>query len=255
MDHLTSVSEPYQPIEVPYLGGKRYYGLDFLGYPARQHWQVDALIREDLQGRTPTEAAQFLQTWLYFGIICEALTSNEGDQIPWDDFDSVNQSNQSIISTRGLPGLLTALIAKARAAKLRKEHAAYFERFRNCMELSCSVWKILMQEDADGTAPHLLCPEIMLSIQILGAALDIGITEVCKSSPNNFDYTWRILPRSNFLMKRTMGQGWCPSVVDQLSEPCMTFLYYASLLGPPGLIDHSHCLAEARSCSARNVDA
>jgi hypothetical protein len=52
-----------------------------------------------------------------------------------------------------------------------------------------------------------------------------------------------------------VDQGWCPSVVDQLSYRSMTFLYYASLLGPPGPIDHSHCLAEARSCSAKNVDA
>lgn len=253
MDHIPSVLEPYQPIEVPYLGGKRYDGLDFLGYPARQHWQVDALIEGDLQGRTPIEAAQFLQTWLYFGMIREALTFNEGDQISWDDFVRVNQSSQSIISTSRLPDLLTALIAKARAAKLQGEHIAYFKRFRDCMELSCSVWKTLMQ-DTDGTALHLLSPEIMLSIQILGADLDIGITEVCKSSPRNFDYTWRTIPRSSFLMKRMVSQGWCPSVVDELSYPSMTFLYYASLLGPPGLVDHSHCLAEARSCSAKNVD-
>ncbi len=175
MDHLPTVLEPYQPIEVPYLGGKRYDGLDFLGYPARQHWQVDALIEGDLQGRTLIEAAQFLQTWLYFGMIREALTFNADDQIPWDDFVRVNQFGQSIISTTRLPDLLTTLITNIRAAKLHKGHIAYFERFRNCMELSCSVWKTLMQ-DTDGTALNLLSPEIMLSIQILGEDLDIGIT-------------------------------------------------------------------------------
>lgn len=255
MDHLPSVLEPYQSIEIPYLGGKRYDGLDFLGYPARQHWQVDALLGGDLQGRTATEAAQFLQTWLYFGMIREALTFNECDSIPWDDFVRVNQSGQSIISTKRLPDLLTALIAKLRAAKLQGEHVAYFKRFRNCMELSCRVWKTLVPKDSNGATSHLLSPEIMLSIQILGADLDIGITEVCKSSRLKFEYTWRAIPRSDFLMERMVGQGWCPSVVNQLSNPSMTFLYYASLLGPPGQADHSHCSAEARSCSAKNVDA
>jgi hypothetical protein len=49
----------------------------------------------------------------------EALTFNEGNQIPWDDFVRVSQSSQSIISTRRLPDLMTALIVKARAAKLQ----------------------------------------------------------------------------------------------------------------------------------------
>jgi hypothetical protein len=255
MDHLPSVPEPYQPIEVPYLGGKKYDGLGFSGYPARQRWQVDVLLEGDLQGRTPTEAAQFLQTWLYFGMVREALAFNESDQISGDDFIRVNDSGQGIISTRKLPELLTALVGKARVSKWRNEHTAYFERFRKCMALSCAVWRTLVKEDSDGTAQRLLSPEILLSIQVLGATLDIGITEVCKTSPDNFHYTWRVIPRSNFLMKRMVSQGWCPSVVEQLSKPCMTFLYYVSLLGPPGPVDHSHCSAEARSCSAKNVNA
>jgi hypothetical protein len=253
MDHLPSVLEPYQPIEVPYLGGKRYDGLDFLSYPTRQHWQVDALIKGDLQGRTPIEAAQFLQTWLYFGMIREALTFNEGDQILWDDFVRVNKSGQNIISTSRLPDLLTALIAKLKAAKLQGGHRAYFERFRNCMERSCIVWKTFIQ-DTDGIASHLLSPEIMLSIQILGEDLDIGITEICERRPRKYAYTWRGIP-SSFLMKRMISQGWCPCIVNELSTPSTTFLYYSSLLGPPDLTDHSHCLVEAKFCSAKNVDS
>ena len=254
MDHLPSVIEPYQPIEVPHLGG-RYDGLDFAGYPFRQRWHVETLLAGDLQGRTAIEAGQFLQTWLYFGMIREALTFNEGDHIPWDEFVCWNQSSQGIISTQALPDLLTSLIARLRVAKLQNEHTKYFERFRESMELACTVWKSLLEENTNATVRKLLHPEILLSIQILGATLDIGITEVCKSRQDSFDYTWRIIPRSEFLMKRMISQGWCPSVVEQLSRPCMTFLYYVSLLGPPSPVDHSRCEAQSRSCSGKTVDA
>jgi hypothetical protein len=111
MDHLPSVVEPYQPIEVLYLGNSKYDGLDFRGYPTKQHWQVGALLEGDLQGRTATQASQFLQTWLYFGMICKALVLNEGDHIPWDDFTRTDLSNQRIIPTALLPDLLTTLTA------------------------------------------------------------------------------------------------------------------------------------------------
>jgi len=257
MDHLPSVSEPYQPIEVPFLGGggSIYDGLDFAGYPARKQWQVDDLLAGDLQCRTPIQAAQFLQRWLYFGMIREALTFHGREEIPYDDFVRTDQSDQSIVSTRRLPELLTALITKIKAAKARNEHTAYFERFRTSMELSCSVWRSLMEDKINATTRQLLSPKILLSIQILGVTLDIGITEVCKSDPKSFDYTWRTIPRSGFLMKRMVSQGWCPSVVEQLSRPCMVFLYYVSLLGPPSIVNHSRCEAKSRSCAGKNVDS
>jgi hypothetical protein len=254
MDHLPNVLEPYQPLEIPYLGW-RYDGLDFAGYPFRQCWDVDALLTGDLQGRTPIEAGQFLQAWLYFGMICEALRFNAGDQIPLQEFVCWNQSHQMIISTRRLPALLTILIARLRVARSRNDHTVYFEQFRKSMEHACMVWKCLQEENTNRTVRGLLCPEILLSIQVLGATLDIGITEVCKSSPDNFDYTWEITAHSTFLMQRMVGQGWCPSVVEQLSSRHMTFLYYVSILGPPSPVDHSRCEAKSRSCYGKTVDA
>src|SRR5436190_19748733 len=130
--------------------------------------------------------------------------------------------------------------------------SAYYERFRASMSLSCGVWRNLMESSDNENTLQLLSQEILLSIQILGAALDIGVTEVIGSRA---DYIWRKVPQSKWLMQRMIGQGWCPAIVEQLSNPCATFLYYASLLGPPRHgDDHSKCWANGRTCLATNTE-
>src|SRR5436190_12720401 len=104
MDHLPKVKDRHEPIDIPYLGGEKYDGLDFGRYPGRQNWQISLLIDGDLQGRTALEAAQFLQTWLYFGMLHEALHLTEDDVIDLKDFIRIDdKSRQKFITTHQLP--------------------------------------------------------------------------------------------------------------------------------------------------------
>lgn len=248
MEHLPSVSLPFEPILIPYLGGPLYDGLPYPDYPKRCGWDISSLLNGDLQGRTRDEASQFLQTWLYFGMLYEAfrLYSDHLDQNDFIRVDTV--PGMKYVTTAHLPKYFNVWLQRINQVQKEDqfgERADYYARFRSCITIACRVWHDLMK-NGHGFLNH----EILLSIQVLGAALDHGVTEVCGSME---DYMWRVVPRSAWLMERMIRQGWCPCVVEQLSHPCATFLYYASLLGPPTSYDHIDCRSNGRACIAANV--
>jgi hypothetical protein len=146
MDHLPKVNDPHESIDIPYLGGKKYDGLDFGGYPERENWQITLLVTGNLQRRTVVEAAQFLQTWLYFGMLHEALKLAEDNRIDLKDFIRIDdKSLQKFITTRQLPELLQNWHQRV---KQIQDVSAYYERFRACMNHSCGVWRDLMESSA-----------------------------------------------------------------------------------------------------------
>lgn len=248
MEHLPSVVLPFEPILIPYLGGPSYDGFIYSDYPARCNWDISSLLKGDLQGRTKDEASQFLQTWLYFGMIYEAfrLYFDNPDQNDFVRADSV--SGLKYVTTVRLPKYFDVWLQRINLIQNEdqlSQRADYYARFRSSMAIACQVWNELM-----GNGFGFLNDEVLLSIQVLGAALDIGVTEVCGTIE---DYTWRVVPRSAWLMERMVRQGWCPCIVEQLSHPCATFLYYCSLLGPPESYDHTDCRADGRACVATNV--
>ncbi|KAI9770941.1 MAG: hypothetical protein M1840_002645 [Geoglossum simile] len=73
MDHLPSPRNPYQPIRVPYFGGCVYDSQGFHNFAERKGWDVKKLVEWDRGGRSPAEAASFLQAWLYFGLLGETI--------------------------------------------------------------------------------------------------------------------------------------------------------------------------------------
>jgi hypothetical protein len=257
MDHLPRVSNPHEPIDIPYLGGPLYDGRDFEAYPASQQWDIERLQDGDLQGRSSAEAAQFLQSWLYFGMLYEAFRLVESDHVNLTEFLRTDELSQKkyiwCVTTARLPGLFRTWHQRVmQVPNITESHERdrfhYYTRFRNCMELACDVWRHLMKQSGN---EQILSHEVLLSIQMLGAALDIGVTEVCG---DRSEYTWRVVPPSTWLIQRMIGQGWCPCIVQQLSKPDATFLYYASLLSPPRKgDDHSECRAEGKACVAANV--
>jgi len=179
----------------------------------------------------------------------ESLSLVEDDRFQLGNFVRVDEKMQNkFISTHSLPQLMEAWHQRV---KQMDDTKAYYQRFRKAMDVSCGVWRDLMMASNNEKNLQLLSHEVLLSIQILGAALDVGITELCGSRA---DYVWWVVPRSNWLIRRMVNQGWCPRMVEQLYRPCATFLYYASLLGPPRRgDDHSKCSAGSKACLGTNV--
>src|SRR3954471_8364892 len=137
MDHLPPVSTPYQPISIPYLGGPPYDNLGIEGYPARRFghgYQVSALQQGDLQGRTELETAQFLQTWLYFGMLYEAYRLSDDHHVNYRDFVRADEAGKEWITTACLPELFR--VWKERIDEIPKESEEfeqYYGRFRKAM--------------------------------------------------------------------------------------------------------------------------
>ncbi|KAI9821923.1 MAG: hypothetical protein M1827_002505 [Pycnora praestabilis] len=242
MDHYPPISRPYNPIQFPYLGGE-YDGGDFAGYPSRQQWDTDQLQRGNLQNKSAHDAARFLQTWLYFGMMHEIL----GIPIVTADFIFVDEHKQRFITTRRLREYLHRWKLQIDRetesqgdALLRRN-----QRVVDCLDHSYNVWNGLKHLQVD--------PKIELSIQLLASALEHAVTSICAIDVE--DAPWR-LSRNDFITERMVKDGWCPTVVEQISSTNHLALQsYASLLGPPHpKLEHENCHAGDHGCAAKNVD-
>ncbi len=247
MDHFPPVSNPHNPVEIPYLGGE-YDGDDFKSYPAQQHWHLANLQAGELQGRTPAEAGSFLQAWLYFGLLQEVL----GIKIVTTAFVRVDASRKSFITTRKLQAYLHTW--KSHIDQERKSASDDVLKKRNqravaCLNHAYNVWFNFDEDERD----DLLGPEIGLSIHILASTLEHALTCVCDIPVA--DVPWR-LERNYFLTQRMIDYGWCPSIVEQIcADNHIAFQYYASLLAAPSdPRRHGECKAGDHGCSAKTVD-
>ncbi|KAL9617148.1 MAG: hypothetical protein Q9160_008045 [Pyrenula sp. 1 TL-2023] len=83
MNHLGIA---HDSIQVPYIcGGYKACGQDFYEYPQQCGFDITELRRGNLNGKTATEVAAFLQAWLFFGLM-ECLFAQSDIIIDDDDF-------------------------------------------------------------------------------------------------------------------------------------------------------------------------
>lgn len=243
MDHFPPVSNPYDPVEVPYLGGE-YDGKDFQGYPARQSLDLPKLQEGDCQGQSAAEIACFLQTWLYFGMMHGVL----GISIPVVDFVRVGDSHKRLVTTHKY---LHEWKLQVQQEKKSSSDDSLIPRNRDaltCLAHSYSFWFSLSEEQRD----RFVGREIGLSIHILASTLEHALTSICDIPV--ISVPWR-LTRSTFLTQRMLDHGWCPSVVEQIcTKNHLAFQYYASLLATPSdTRQHENCRAGDAGCKVKDI--
>ena len=79
MDHLPLPHNPASPpLKVPFVCTEEYDRGPFLTYPQRQGWQIlhpkhRILLLHDGAEPCRSEKAAFIQTWIYFGLLNEAV--------------------------------------------------------------------------------------------------------------------------------------------------------------------------------------
>lgn len=246
MDHFPPVSRPYDPVEVPYLGGE-YDGEGFEGYPARQSLVLQKLQEGDCQGQPMDAIARFLQTWLYFGMMHAVL----GIEISVADFIRVGDSQQRFVTTQRLRKYLQEWKSQVEQEKNSNSDDSLIPRNQQalrCLAQSHSFWFSLDAEQRD----RFVGPEIGLSIHILASTLEHALTSICDIGV--IAAPWRLTP-STFLTQRMRDRGWCPAVVQQICvQNHLALQYYASLLAPPSDPDqHERCHAEDPGCVAKNI--
>lgn len=246
MDHYSPLSNPHRPVRVPYLGGQ-YDDLGFAGYPSRANWDIGRLQEGDFHGATRGEAARFLQTWLYFGLLHEFLDTT----IEEIDFFRTDGPEGDAITTAKLPDYLRRW--KVQFDELQPAaREAHNERLVEGFSSSYYVWRGFVDKERDNGIPNPIPPEIELSIQVLATTLEHCANVVCEIPVAVLP--WR-LARNPWLTRRMIGDGWCPSVIEQIWNPThLAVQYFASILGPPARqLDHSTCEAGNGGCNARTV--
>src|SRR5438046_415828 len=109
MDHLPLPIDDlaHLPVEVPFLCNERftYDDLGFLTYPRRAGVDIEQLRGEKLDLLALHNAAPFLQTWLWFGLLGETLQigSRETRQqkiTNMKSFTSYDREGRLIVSTK-----------------------------------------------------------------------------------------------------------------------------------------------------------
>ena len=265
MQHLPPIAEPYNPIHVPYKGGQYERG-DYATYASRAtpSFDLTSLQSGDCGSHGREAAAKMLQAWLFFGLLQEALQL----EVNIEDFverKTVTTADgqvktEAFITTAELRGYLGRWREQHEAAKATPQLLARRkQQTLSALHTAYDVWS----EFDDFSA--ITGPEIKLSIQLLGSAVDHAVTSVSSTLPGQ-PYTlwipvgqayWR-RTSSPFIEQRMLNMGWCPSVVRQLQAPTkLPLQVYVSLLKPsvaqdPGV--HAKCKFTDLGCLASNID-
>lgn len=209
MDHFPPVSQPYNPIKVPYLKGPGFDGQEWMDYPERAGWKDVGSVKDFADGkygsRTLDDAAKFLQDWLFFGILHVFF-----GPITISDFLTVDEI---YLSTRKLPEYI-------------------------------STWKKNVQEDQAGAVYRLEleCPRLQHVTNVLKVIAGPGATpfpggfanELCITVLMSTLYSTQCTiyseghrlplsvlpqtPNARAILADMIANGWCPKMMDHLKR-------------------------------------
>ena len=255
MDHLPSFGAS-APIEVPYLGGEIYDGLEFQGYPERKGWDTVNIIEGRFDGRTYEETASFLQTWLYFGLVSSVIPMT----VKMNDFLHKTEAGRSIVTSKYLPRYIHSWHERAKECSSEQR----LERHTTINKILEHAFRVIMiycdisareQENVTPSFAPLesrwpLSPEIASSIMVLADSLGMATFSIYEM-PLSYS-SWGI---SQLLVDRMLDAGWCPNVMSILRSTGQTQpLYYASTLGSPR-IRKDHTLCSRYICAADQINS
>lgn len=115
------------PIKIPYVCTDEYDNQNFFSYPQRKGWDKElAVFDSEFQNKTFQEVQSLLQTWLYFGMLCEVLGVS-GVKVDINDFIDERASGERFVSTIALPRSLR-LWKTSETECLQKEQASATQR-------------------------------------------------------------------------------------------------------------------------------
>ncbi|KAG0566847.1 hypothetical protein KC19_7G092400 [Ceratodon purpureus] len=258
MDHYPLPWSASGHLKIPCISTGNYDKGPFSSFPARQKWEVklyedsidDALSHG---GVTPSveETEGFLQTWLYFGTLCEVF----GEHVNLLDFiDKDEGGNRFLYSGKFLEVAVKVWFVQSQGvlesvqSLCDRAHSHLLSLFAKLAGLST------VSEIADSTT--------LLAAAVLGESLDIFMKVLIYCSKPFMDkmkkeasfLRWgNVFP--GWITKRFKSSGWCPSSIARLYEsaPPLCQLYYCCQLPAPMKDkDHSSCTVD--SCLALKIE-
>ncbi|KAL9119268.1 MAG: hypothetical protein Q9187_004179 [Circinaria calcarea] len=270
MDHLPLPRNPaLPPIKVPFVCTKEYDAGPFLTYPDRKGWKIsfpDDRIAFLYNGREPLsiEKAAFIQTWLYFGLLQEAL----GPVFDIACFVTEDGLGSKFLTTFQLERLVKDWTLYLVADKSRVEWRLptsrsaieiVKERCTHIYQCILEVRDLALRIGIYDTDP--VDSRIFLAIAALGEYLHQAIKDVYihLGIETPVDQRWRIpkvVDLGQPVLESLRRNGWCPSDVARIdieTDSVGVLYYYSNLQAPRLGKDHSSCFAE--KCLALQIDS
>jgi hypothetical protein len=255
MDHILLCSDnvAHLPPKIPYVcnDGFQYDNLGFLAYPDRVGVDTRLLGEDKLPHLALIDSAPFLQAWLWFGIMEEALGSplEETSELPlWSSEHFVETiEGRSYVCTSNLG----ERISLVRGILKHHPHGKHYrERLSLSLHLaSAFIRKILTLPSFPAEIAHLVNNEqphlvflVTLAAQILIQTLfdNFDISNV--SNAENSEGLWPSAGQSLILVDNLLRHsGWCPLDIEKLPLD-VSFRYHLSFYSQSptsGELDHT----------------
>ena len=248
MDHLPYIQHPHDALKIPDLGGEEYDSRGFFDFPDRYGWSDERLSQSLLQVEAKLKAEQFLQTWLFYGLLSEIM----GVSVPRGHFSRADTDGQRWVTTKRLPEYVGAWYNRTRWST-KEENTGKHKHCNKCLH---SVVQ-LFRGKTGYSLKDILRTEIELSILILLGTLDWCVVKIYGASVDTIEPSGieRIGARPMTLLKPVLLEnGWCPSLINRLIRMVgISGLYYATLLGPTS-VKKAHSFCSNGECAANDVD-
>ena len=271
MDYLPKTSYYGALLKVPCLcNPDDYDGLGFEGFPSRRGWRItpepdrsipdihnvltgSTLSREDGTEYSDSSAGIFIQSWLFFGLLCEALKLR-GIDFHAHDFMQ-NEADETTITSVRYPEIFNTWMQKATLP--RKEERQIFKATQDLLVTTMAFTSPQFTEYKNFLVKP---PERRIKID---AAVEISIfvlvefidhaSRMCYFKKMDMPTGADEFHISNSLIARVKGSGYCPS---ELSTMGLTYInttqFFASTLQRQALkVPHSACTTT--KCFARQV--
>ncbi len=241
---------------VPYVCLKDYDGGPFLTYPIREGVTHSLPPDGNIPGGSPyrqheqryptpkQEQEDFLQRWLFFGLIHEILR----DRYKPEALICTNETEDGeirIVSTSGLVETLDKWIADVRVGFVNPCHT--YEHIAECLRLAFATLY--------GAGPDF-DPQIKLSLASLGELFTLATNEAFDASENNKCPTTfsRLIDYSHW-ENLMLSSGWCPSQrkINAKETSYLQTLHFLALLGQPES-DELHRRCSNDRCLAYHSD-
>ena len=253
MDHLPSPKDhsTSENTLVPYVCKKSYDLGPFLTYPVRECVTHALPLEGKITGGSPywahervyptpkPEQEDFLQRWLFFGLIHEVLGDRYKPEIRTIKTD---EGESSTVSTLGLVETLDQWISDVHDS-VNLCHT--YEHIAECLRLAFAT--------LHGAGPDF-DPNVKLSLASLGELFALATNEAYHPREDKCPSIFKFLVDSAYWKQPMLASGWCPFQIKVNSENFrLQTLHFFALLGQPAG-DRLHARCGSDRCLAYQND-
>lgn len=225
---------------IPNIGSEPWDELPFINYMARKGWSFAYLTDSDHKHKSETEILDFLQTWLFFGLLAE-LCGWMGHRVL---FTRLTESGAHVVCTKNLRAACKHG-KRRRCLESREEFENWQTQLVQCLNKAFDV----LTASAAAKMSYLSSPVIF------GIAALCDFTKSTALSDTARSRCFKLPNDTSLLLRRRMEAiGWCPTNVQRLSfESDIASLLLVGAQPHPDP-DKTHSTCDNKKCHAYQVD-